>query len=1687
MYEISEQPGSNPDSSASTLGSSVTACKKILCTNSLLDSIEYWQRNERTLCRIGLVDDKAESSCTTICFVNLDGNKQDYRKNELEQKLVSVSPDLPNLISSLNVQQPKDNEIFLLSGLAAPSNCQADLDFPQDSGSADVCLVQCARGHRCDYSSCVIFEINKFLIGMEFVQERQLQLKAGSTLKPEDDTNCSVSSIEEDFLTASEHLDDNDSDDFKYGSEKVNVLDPSSDARRTKGKGLGNLQVKKDRELFSLTNNCLYKEHATSGKMACSKKILNVATEKLVLQTVDKTTHQLHCQSEFSVRDNLIPDTDSKESFKSSSHKVYALNDLEDIYSMNITKDGKSCQWIVHPSEWDQLKTETEDLGEKDLTHMPLENKQHVAGQYATNLAESVLQDAFIRLSQSQPAFTTEGAVCPQVDYNTLLSANNRKADAKRPSQSWNELPKIVIVQSPDNCENTSDWPGVVSESPTEVLNFVYEDNVTVNGSPSCEHPASPVEVALAYAASVIGTISSPHTTERVKLEQDCQYLTENSTEAQECDKVATAEANQEHPEIDYSFFSALCGMTKLASAVAVVGLSENNEVNYPTTSCGLLAAAEASTAITLHCSVAVGSGMNNFTENIAELLLKEASKILTLPDNYQNVGDFIETINSKITETVMRPKTSKLKELTIDEFAENFSNIILTHSMEKTKNKIQINNQDRNSNSAFNLQDNFIETVNELLFNVMYFTCKKVGEFAKQDDFSSSLIKDTDSKSIFETAQNNIKIIPQNCSYGNEVDCFEDVNFFLKKEDQKSVINTKKESQVQEINTEVMEDMLKSMLYCNSVNTSQDSREPMGSTESNMIVMDISSSQSQNSSQKLKDSCLDSENSVVSAEYQCPLNEQKCIKNDAKVQHKQKHKCDLIQHTLLCPQPVLQIIHPTDVSYSIADFAEQLATTVVSMATEMAAICLENSNGKQPWFSAWKKGTEYLVPQSLSCRTIKRKKEAQPNASVTRKHRAPRLSEIKRKTEEHPELKERLMNRVIDESVNLDDIPDPVNTFATEVTSKIMNLTELSVDHVHQGQSNTKNRLHCERWNRGKASSCESIPEEDIDSSYTIRTLGLTTNVSQPLSRGSSVSKQSSCESITDEFSRFMVNQMESEGRGFDLLLDYYAGTNANNILSSAMQQVTPKNGHLSVKPSCPSKQSSTESITEEFYRYMLKELDKENKESASIRNTKEWSNSLFPPSPRMPFCLRQSSVPDSRPSDTRLMVNAPVKANSFDGFAQNFHSDTHSIQPLNTISSPALCKSDSCLYQRCKTDQITDMLIHETWSSSIEALMRKNKIITDDNENTDHDEAISGSRPHVELYANKLAADIVECGKSLIGVHQDPFDATNKLSLTERRRCFTSKSNVNFKQPAADKMNSEVEKKYFPSNDPVSVHSTSLPHCPREVPLIQIGDQREEFNEDTESCTSYVSPSGTIKKTLNKEKSSEVNCRENSDLSYLVHSSPPIYNILRNEVAKDTKPTEESPISLSSSDESTGSWSQLVNEEDHHDDTSSYLQLSDSNENSSTRSSLGMVDLEGFQETTLTCTITSEHLEQSVLSKEQQENTDECTSGLSVETSSCQKDLLVINFDLEPDCADSELRATLQWIAASELGTPAIYFRKSQDKMIQKFLDVVRFIHQKSWKVGDLFHAVIQYSKLQEENSELKLSLFDWLLQYG
>ncbi|XP_006861995.1 PREDICTED: A-kinase anchor protein SPHKAP [Chrysochloris asiatica] len=1655
---------------------------KVLRSNSLLESTDYWLQNQRTPCQIGFVEDKSEN-CASVCFVNLDVNKDERSTEHLQQKLVSVSPDLPKLINSMNVQQPKENEIVLLSGLTS-GNLQTDFEVSQCPWLPDICLVQCARGNRPNSTNCIIFEINKFLIGLELVRERQLHVET-NTLKLEDDTNCSLSSIEEDFLTASEHLEEeSEVEEYRNGFENINVSTHALESKKPMEACRDEWNYNKEMSLYALEDIYSHKCH-THTPVIKPEVFLEKAAEETYLRSLDPSAKPSQWKGE--AVSYSKPTTNyncCSEMIQGQVERSQAHHPPGDANFTRLVKRDKSSVFDTITEHAKNLEPRVPAGRRKSLP--PIQDGEATTGEYAMNLAESVLQDAFIRLSQSQPALPQEPTVGLSVRSAMLPSGCSTMKDTA--------VPKIIIVQSPDGSDAAAE-PAVCSWPESEVS---HETPHVHSGKNSSKHSQSALEVVLACAATVIGTISSPQATERLKMEQE-SLMSGSLLGSNEALLTQDSQALKEPSLSEYSFPSALCGMTQVASAVAVCGLGEVQEAKCPMGTSSLLSA-----AVPALGEVTVDRSMDMGNEVVAEALFKEATLVLMRPNSYSSIKDLMESMNERIIETAARPQTQCSDHVLKNELAQSLANVILKHSMDEVHQKSKILEPNDDSHSSDNL-DRLMERTNQLLFNVICLTFKKMSSLVQLSEGPTVLCKETirwkepeigcqltaqaagqEWPKATEYASSHSTDYPPNTGLGMK----ETVDDMNPKQDNKGRVNLGlyKNSSMQSEGSNSQ-----GVHISSTVKTSPKEMHLKGAmgdiTKLHHQMSSLSENECRTSAEGERASAVHRySKGSLDAEDNVNPNTQEKHNGDTPLHNEVQVNLSLLGSDLLLPAQSMIQTKQADV-YCIADFAEELAETVVSMATEIAAICLDNSNGKQPWFCAWKRGNEFLITPNLSCRTLKRKKESQSSGTTVRKHKPPRLSEIKRKTDEHPELKEKLMNRVVDESMNVEDVPDSVNIFANEVAAKIMNLTEFSmVDGVWQAQSYSRNRLLGDRWNRLKASSCESIPEEDADTRAYVNSLGLVSTLSQPVSRASSVSKQSSCESITDEFSRFMVNQMEKEGRGFELLLDYYAGKNASSILTSAMQQACRKNDHLSVRPSCPSKQSSTESITEEFYRYMLKDIERESKENpAARRSSQDWTASLLPPLSRAPFCHRQSSMPDSRSPCTRLTVNTPVKANSLDGFAQNSQQDFLSVQPVSSASSSGLCKSDSCLYRRGGTDHITNMLIHETWASSIEALMRKNKIIVDEVQAADIKPTSSGSPTQEDECTSRGASSRVKSGPSLliqgsVDYPRKDFSKHSSMSSASKAASLTTNNSI------------DSTKELSVCHEALSPNHTQRSLCSREVPLIQIEtDQREEcVGGQPEDVLSQSSLHEEAEENSSEEKHPDV--MRDRDLEGSIcqnHSeSHDATDTPEAEVSTEARDPDEFPSPPSSSEESTGSWSQLANEEDNPDDTSSFLQLSErsmSNGNSSATSSLGIMDLDIYQETMPSSPMINELVEEKQILKGRSEHIKECASGLPVGTTSHQRNLLVINFDLEPECPDAELRATLQWIAASEIGIPTIYFKKSQESRIEKFLDVVQLVHRKSWKVGDIFHAIVQYCKMHEERKDGTPSLFDWLLELG
>lgn len=124
----------------------------------------------------------------------------------------------------------------------------------------------------------------------------------------------------------------------------------------------------------------------------------------------------------------------------------------------------------------------------------------------------------------------------------------------------------------------------------------------------------------------------------------------------------------------------------------------------------------------------------------------------------------------------------------------------------------------------------------------------------------------------------------------------------------------------------------------------------------------------------------------------------------------------------------------------------------------------------------------------------------------------------------------------------------------------------------------------------------------------------------------------------------------------------------------------------------------------------------------------------------------------------------------------------------------------------------------------------MRKNKIIADPEDSIEL-EAAGDSQPHVQQFANRLAADIVDIGRSALGGQQDVAGGASMsfqqphMPVGERRR--------GFKQSHLSCGRSRSNQEQTVSGLGCGTGDSSAPRVrgPRDVPLIHIeGDQRDE-----------------------------------------------------------------------------------------------------------------------------------------------------------------------------------------------------------------------------------------------------------------
>ncbi|NXI57196.1 AKA11 protein, partial [Chloroceryle aenea] len=544
------------------------------------------------------------------------------------------------------------------------------------------------------------------------------------------------------------------------------------------------------------------------------------------------------------------------------------------------------------------------------------------------------------------------------------------------------------------------------------------------------------------------------------------------------------------------------------------------------------------------------------------------------------------------------------------------------------------------------------------------------------------------------------------------------------------------------------------------------------------------------------------------------------------------------------------------------------------------------------------------------------------------------------------------------------------------------------------------------------------------------------------PLPQGSGMtgltSKYPSCESVTDEYADHIIRVLKREGGNADLLMDQYASRLVYRSIKSGLQQVARKTKLRCNRKMFPGQNSQVNCKVE-----LIKAVNKDAVQQ--VRSSIHREDQVY-----------ERSVGTQRAECTELLHFSESLA----------HSITCDVRKKLKMSGACLPKSltDSCLYKKTEFDEVTGDLIKTRISRTVLPFSPDHKLYHSTgslNENG-YSEGIIRA---IEQYARKVADDTLEMSLESAVLHVaenrkngDRLSYTEKLSpfsgtvcrccsLKEHRYCTESTSHLLVQK-------SSTQVRHF-------LHSGLGGACQKtrvfqlDIPKIHVDVEHKTVVPDEgaaaavekageQSYTSLTADSGIGHDGVSFAESltTEIMTSAMTNIGQAVNVSS-----VGREGFHSVESVVSQQMSLSIGDDSTGSWSNLSFEDEHPDESSSFLHLSDSDG-----------------------------------TEDKDEDSKDALEGLE----QIRKTLAVVNIDLEPNLVDPQLRAALQWLAASETEVSDLHFH---DAATREFVFLSRRLRERDWKVGDLLQAVLKYCEMIERTSDgeqaRNTSLVGWLLE--
>ncbi|XP_073436412.1 A-kinase anchor protein 11 isoform X2 [Dendrobates tinctorius] len=545
-------------------------------------------------------------------------------------------------------------------------------------------------------------------------------------------------------------------------------------------------------------------------------------------------------------------------------------------------------------------------------------------------------------------------------------------------------------------------------------------------------------------------------------------------------------------------------------------------------------------------------------------------------------------------------------------------------------------------------------------------------------------------------------------------------------------------------------------------------------------------------------------------------------------------------------------------------------------------------------------------------------------------------------------------------------------------------------------------------------------------------------TTLSLPLNNGGSglTSKYPSCESVTEEYADHLIRVLKMEGGNSELILDQYASRLVYRAMKSGLQQAS-KTIKVKCNRKVVSRVKSDASTSQDILRLI-------NRTRHSEKDKRRQSNVTL-----------HSFITDDllqKPELSGLLHFA-------ESLAQTITCDVKRKLKMSTSSLPKSL-TDSCLYSKSKNDYVTGELVKSSFPKSLLPLPHKQKLYHSTSSLNDHG-LNDGILKAIEQYACKVV------------------DRTLEVSMETARMQAMESKKKNEKVPYAGKLihsygtacrlcsaieqhGSSVSSCHFllghdssRKGKPCSKSRQNACQKSRlfhlNVPKIHIDlDKRTMFADKIVSAALEKAERELSNSSLGADSGighNGISFAESLTAEIMMSAMKNFGHVSISSIGKDGFQSVDSVTSqhtsVSMGDDSTGSWSNLSFEDEHQDECSSFLHLSDS---------------DGTEDKDEDPKITTE-----VVNPQ-------------------NKILHIRNVDTGHITVESQLRTMLQWIAASESGISEIHFL---DYTKQELLTLFRRVREKGWKIGDLLQALLQYCEYLEMSSDVPSPLYGWLLE--